>query len=105
MHVQLARAGAAQRGDRAVQLAGADLAHARARLLGIERGIVDLALLAAGADHEVDATPLGDRARDQAARGEAFVVGVGVDEEEAGGSVHALAARCSSHSQSSRSFV
>jgi hypothetical protein len=106
MHVQLSGALAAQRLDRAVQLRGADLTHPRLRFLRVERWVVDLALLPAGADHQVDPTSLGDRAGDEAAGGEDLVVRVGVDEEQPrGSSVHAFATRCSSHSHSSRSFV
>ena len=84
MHVQLSRAGAAQGSDGAVEARRRGSRACRGLcLLGIERRIVDLALLAAGADDQVHATALGDRAGDQTAGGEALVVGMGVDQEEA----------------------
>ena len=53
----------------------------------VERRVVDLALLATGADHQIDSAPLGDRACDQAAGGEDLVVWVGVHEQQPAGLV------------------
>ena len=77
----------AQGGKRADELRVADLAQATLRLGRIQVGVVDLAFLAAGADHEVHSAPLGQRLGDHPTGREHLVVRVGVDQQQAPGFV------------------
>ena len=54
-------------------------------LLGVEGRVVHLAFGAIGAGDEIDADALGHEARDAATGADAFVVRVGVDEEDPAG--------------------
>ena len=76
---------ASERVERAGQLGGPDGRQPGPGLLRVEGRVVHLALGAIGAGDEIDADALGHEARDAATGADAFVVRVGVDEEDPAG--------------------